>query len=225
MNANRTLTFAAICAVGALGWASPARADVNLLANPGFESGSGGGSLSGWSAFGNAYPEGTNTGVATHAGDGVGKMYGNFWGAGAFNVSGLYQQFPTAPGNTYQFHVYSRQNTGDDLTGGTADNWVVEKLTFFDASNTEIGSAAVEARILDATFPMDTWVDNPTITAIAPAGATSVGAYLLFLQPNLAGGAVFVDDASLVHVVPEPASVGLVGTCIGLLACRRRRTL
>jgi hypothetical protein len=40
----------------------------------------------------------------------------------------------------------------------------------------------------------------------------------------LAGGAVFVDDASLVQVVPEPASIGLVGTGIGLLACRRRRT-
>jgi hypothetical protein len=221
MTANRTLLFAFTAAVAAtVGWnASGARAATNLLANPGFENGAGGGSLTGWGAFSNTFAAGTDGGVPTHTGNGVAKMFGSF--NGNFGVSGAFQEFPTTPGTTYQFHVFSRQNAGDDLTKG--NNWAVEKIAFFSSPGVEITSAAVEQRILDALSDVDTWIDNPTITATAPAGATLVQPLILFLQPvPNGGGAGFFDDATF-SVVPEPASLGLIAGALALVGSRRRR--
>ena len=47
----------AMMTVVALGVAAAAPAATNMLANPGFENGAGGGSLAGWGAFANAFPE------------------------------------------------------------------------------------------------------------------------------------------------------------------------
>lgn len=221
MNANRTLIVMAAVAAGTLGWARSTDAAVGLLANPGFENGAGGGSLAGWSTFGNAVPEGTPNSVPTHSGDGVAKQYGNFWGPGAFNVTGVYQKLPATPGATYALDVFTYQAGNDSLVGKA--NWAVAKVAFFDAADQEIPGAFNEVRVMDGTFAVDTWIDNPAATAVAPANAVQVGAYLMFLQPNNEGGAVLFDDASL-SVVPEPASLGLVGTVASLALARRRRS-
>jgi hypothetical protein len=194
--ATRRVTLAAAL----LGATHAANAQVNMLANPSFEGGSGN-SIPGWSSFENAYASNNgDEGVydRTGAGSGVGKLYGTF--SGNYGVSGFYQQFGTTPGLSYQFHIFSYQKTGDDLTTGTADNFVLERLTFFDAGGNELTDYGVNAQILDASSPKDTWINNPTVTATAPAGAASVAGYILFIQPQFAGGAGFFDDASLVQL-------------------------
>jgi hypothetical protein len=102
----------------------------------------------------------------------------------------------------------------DAMSGG---NWAVMKLAFFDAANVEIGFA--EGRILDASSVRDQWIDNAPVTGVAPGNTVSVGAYLLFLQPEFAGGAAWFDDVS---VVPAPGAAGLMVGGL-MLAGRRRR--
>ncbi|GMV98749.1 MAG: hypothetical protein AMXMBFR83_30970 [Phycisphaerae bacterium] len=204
---------ALFCAGLALAGLIPAPAvGAQLLANPGFDDG--GGSLAGWGAFGNAYSEKP---AFARSPLGTGKMFGNF--SGGFNVTGLYQQFPAAPGQSFTLDCYSYILSSDALTGvgPPNDNWVVMKIAFFDAGNVEIGFA--EQRIADGTYPQDQWIDNPAVVGVAPAGTVKVGAYLLFLQPAFAGGAVYLDDASF---VPEPATLALMAAA-GLLLAKRRR--
>ena len=185
----------------------------NLLMNPGFEDG-----LNGWNVFGNAFPETANPPeIVPFEGDGVAKMFGNF--SGGFDVTGIFQEFDAAPGQTWEMDAYSRHFSGDAMTGNGApdSNWVVMKIAFKDAADAEIGAA--EGTILDGTFATDTWFDNAAISGIAPAGTTQVEAFILYLQPGNDGGAAQIDNVSL---VPAPAALSLLGLG-GLVAARRRR--
>jgi len=206
-----------LTALLSLAGASAAQGAVNLLANPSFEDGAGGGSLAGWGAFSNAFSDTTTP----HTGSGVAKMFGSF--NGGFGVSGIFQDFPAAPGQTFELDVFSRHNTGDALTGvGPGnDNWVVQKIAFFNGA-TEIGAA--ESTILTGQSPTDIWIDNAAIQGTAPAGTTHVQPLILFLQPGPPNdpGAGLFDDASF-SVVPEPSAVTLIGLgALGLLRRRRR---
>ncbi|MCB9881206.1 MAG: hypothetical protein H6834_05400 [Planctomycetes bacterium] len=170
----------------------------NLLANPSFED-----ALNGWFAFGNTYPEQPNPPqFVPRTGSGVVSIFGVF--SGSFNVSGVFQEFAAAPGDTFTLDAWSRQWDMDRLTGSGApvDNWVVMKIAFFDAAGTEIGG--VEQTIMDGTFPTNTWIDNPAVTGTAPTGTIAVQALILYLQPALAGGAVHVDDVTFLG----PGGVG-----------------
>ncbi len=195
--------------------ASPASAATNMLVNPGFE-GATGGSLAGWGSFSNAFADGTTP----HTGAGVAKLFGSF--NGGFGVSGVFQDFPAAPGDQFTLNVWSRHNTGDALTGGgpaTNDNWAVQKIAFFNGP-TEIGG--VESIILTGASPTDIWIDNPPVIGTAPAGTTHVQPLILFLQPGPPndGGAGLFDDA-VFAVVPEPSALALLGVA-GLALLRRR---
>jgi hypothetical protein len=169
---------------------APKLAAQNLLANPSFEGG-----LAGWGAFGNSFYEPTNLpAIDPRSGTGLLKMFGNF--SGGFNVSGVFQSFPAAAGQTFTLDCWSRHFSGDPMLGVGLpnDNWAVMKIAFFNAGGTEIGSA--EQVILDGTKPVDTWIDNPEVTGVAPAGTASVQALLLYLQPAFAGGAAQFDDVT-----------------------------
>lgn len=74
------------------------------------------------------------------------------------------------------------------------DNWVVQKIAFFDVGNNEI--AGVESVILDGTFATDVWHVNAPIIGYAPAGAVKVQALILYLQPLFDGGAAHIDDVA-----------------------------
>jgi hypothetical protein len=94
--------------------------------------------------------------------------------------------------------------------GAPDQNWVVQKIAFFDASQ-EIGG--VESTILSGTFATDVWHDAATIVGVAPAGTVKLQALILYLQPLYDGGAAHIDDVSLVHRVPvatEPSTWGRV---------------
>ncbi len=178
---------------------APASFAQNLLTNPGFESG-----LAGWSTFGNAFAEPANPpSVDPRTGSQLVKMFGNF--SGGFDVSGIYQAFPAAPGDEFTIDAWSRHWSGDALAGGgaPADNWVVMKIAFFGGGGTEIGGS--EGTILDGTSPTDTWIDNAEVTGIAPAGTVSVQCLILYLQPGNAGGAALIDDVSFTATSQPPS--------------------
>jgi zinc transporter ZupT len=185
-------------------------AHANVLVNPGFESG-----LSGWTPFGNVFAES----VTPNSGTGVAKMFGNF--SGGFNVSGLFQTFAASEGEVWSFDGYFRHNTGDALVGmGPPDaNWVVMKFEFRDASDAVTG--AIESTVLTGASPTDTWIDAAPISLTAPANTQSVWAFFLYLQPSFDGGAVLIDDASL---VPAPSTAGLLAGSSVVLLRRRRRS-
>jgi hypothetical protein len=180
-------------------------ASANMLANPGFEGG-----LAGWVAFGNVYPQ---TALAPqfvpYEGNGLVSMFGNW--SGPWNVSGIFQEFPTMAGDQWTMSAKSRFWIVDPMVGPGAplNNWVVQKLAFFDASNAEI--FAVESTILDGTFAADTWFDNAPITGMAPAGAVKVQALILLIQPAQDGGAAHIDNVDLIKqgaVPTEPSTWG-----------------
>jgi hypothetical protein len=182
--------------VGLLLMATAAAA--NMLANPGFEDGLG---LPGWQVFGNAYaedpiPEEPGN-IEPYEGMWLCKMFGNFWCTDCFNVTGVFQEFPTCEGDEWAFSCKSRHTGYDPMQ---APNWMVQKIAFFDVGGAEITSAAVESIILDATYLIDTWFDNAAIVGIAPAGAVKMQALILFLQPSLEGGAGQVDNAELLYL-------------------------
>ncbi|MFZ4574241.1 MAG: hypothetical protein ACOYN0_07570 [Phycisphaerales bacterium] len=196
-----------VLVMGAATALAAASANANELTNPGFEAG-----YAGWISFGNAYTELGSATFPAHSGDRHAKMFGNF--SGGFNVTGAFQSFSAAPGQTWSIDCFSYNWSTDPMSGG---NWAVMKLAFFNASNSEIGAA--EGIILNAASPRDAWIDNAEVFGVAPAGTVSVQTFLLFLQPEFAGGAAWFDD---VVVTPAPGAAALLGLG-GLLAGRRRR--
>lgn len=180
------LLHIAIAALLVAGIATTASAQ-NVLLNPGFEDG-----LNGWGAFGNAYAETSNPPqFVPYEGTGLVSMFGNFWGS--FNVSGIYQEFPTLPGAMWVLCCKSRHWSGDPMTmDGVDDNWVVQKIAFFDVAHNEIGG--VESTVLDGSFATDLWFDNAPITGYAPEGTMYVQALVLYLQPMWDGGAAHIDN-------------------------------
>jgi hypothetical protein len=122
-------------------------------------------------------------------------MYGNFWSVGCFNVSGIFQEVPSSPGDVFEMSSNAYHSSSDAMIGSQAagGNWVVQKIAFFDAGANELGGA-VESIILDGSFAPDTWHASGLITATAPAGTVTVQALVLYLQPNLDGGAAHIDN-------------------------------
>lgn len=193
---------------------SPATAAMaqNVLVNPGFESGPVGGGAAGWTTFGNVYTEAATPCLVPYAGNQLCKMFGNWWGV--FNVTGIFQEFATTPGATWKMSAKSRHCSEDPMIGSQVNggNWVVQKIAFFDATNTEIAGGSAESIILDGSFAMDTWFDNAPILAVAPVGAVKVQGFILYLQPLWDGGSALIDEVSLENLPPStPVSVSSWG--------------
>jgi hypothetical protein len=183
-----------IACIGVFGLASVAAA--NMLDNPGFETGD----FTGWGFFGNSYVEDEIPEEPGHfvpyEGLYLCSMFGLFneW----FDVSGIFQEFPTCPGDEWQFSCKSRHSGWDPMTAdGVNDNWVVQKIAWFD-ENGEIGG--VESTVLDGTYPIDTWFENDPIVGIAPEGAVKMQALVLYLQPFQDGGSAHIDNCELIYI-------------------------
>jgi hypothetical protein len=173
-------------------------ATTNMLANPGFETGN----FDGWLTFGNAYVEDAIPEEPGHfvpyEGLYLCSMFGNW--SGPYNVSGIFQEFPTCPGDEWTFSVKSRHSGYDPMIGSGAPdfNWVVQKIAWFDAGGAEM--SGIEATILDGTYPIDTWFDNNPIVGVAPEGAVKMQALVLYIQPASDGGAANIDNCELYFV-------------------------
>jgi hypothetical protein len=124
----------------------------------------------------------------------------------------MYQTFPAVEGAEYIFSTYALTTCEEDPIQGSNDNYATAKLVFHDNVGAEIAFA--ETTIVDSTSPVGTWTKH-TVIATAPAGADSVLAYILFIQPSTLDGAVWVDDLSLVEDPPTgiegstPLDIGL----------------
>ncbi|MBN2565213.1 MAG: hypothetical protein JXB46_05840 [Candidatus Eisenbacteria bacterium] len=163
-------------------------AEPNVLANPSFDT-----SLTGWTAFGNAYYDGRSWARRTPTGSC--KLYGTF---SPGLDSGVFQQFPATPGSIWKLdtHVMSSCMESPIQPGNT--NVVVASLLFKDAAGAALGTA--EQVILDDTVLLGGWTKH-TLFGTAPAGTDSVAAYILFVQnESLDQGAAWVDDIRLYDV-------------------------
>lgn len=182
----------------------------NLLVNPGFEQGAPGGGAEGWITFGNVFTEGANPPqFVPYEGEQLASMFGNF--SGEFNVSGMFQEFPTSEGAEWRMSSKSRHWSGDPMIGsqGEGGNWVVQKIVFKDVDDAEIG--AVESMILDGTFETDVWHENEPIVGVAPPGTVQVEAFILYLQPLFDGGAAHIDNVELLNPEPVPVQTSTWG--------------
>lgn len=187
-----------------LGGTGSSASAANVLVNPGFEDGPAPapGAGPGWIAFGNVFTEVPNPCIVPFAGNQLAKMFGTFPG-----VSGMFQDFPTAPGQKWALSSHSRFCSDDPMVGSQAggNNFVVQKLTFWADPSNEIPSAAVESTILDGSYAVNTWFTNAATVGVAPDGCTFVRAFILYVQPQFDGGAAQIDDVSLENITPVPA--------------------
>ena len=209
---NRNLPGLALACAVLAATAAPTRSLANLLANPGFESG--GGSYAGWITFGAgvqlSHASGDNI---VHSGIEASKIYGEFTGCPIpnFDVGGYLQTFPPTPGMEYVFSGFSYISNADVIPAGPtcAGNRCVAKLAFFNAVSGGTEISGNEIVIGDGNMVLNQWVPF-SVTALAPAGALRVEALILFLQPGCDGGAVYVDDLSLLANSPPIPGLNLL---------------
>ena len=188
----------------------------NILANPGFESGS----LSSWTTFGanNSIQSG---GSGAHGGTYYCKVYGQF--IAATNYTGIYQDIPSAPNNTYTADgwAYTLYSDGGGIHGKDTI-WL--EVSFRDASFNALAlyrSVVVTSNNLASFGGTNKWFDlqitnqcsfsNPsaqillpgtvtnTVTSlVAPAGTVYVRYQTVFMQgPDNANGSMYFDDLTL----------------------------
>jgi hypothetical protein len=131
---------------------------------------------------------GPNNPVRT--GTGVLKMFGNF--NGGFNVSGAFQDFPISVGQVASSSVYGFSWSADPMSGG---NWALLKLIYRDAANNDL--VASESIFLNASSTVNDWQLLSASLGPAPLGTDHGSIFLLFLQPEFAGGAAFFDDVAV----------------------------
>jgi hypothetical protein len=199
------LTRLPLVLAAVVGLASPARAAVNLLSNPGFEDG--GGSYTGWPILFGSGPNISTPGTDNiiRSGSAAAKIFGEFTGCPIpnFDTGGFGQSFTPVAGQVYTFSGYSLVSSTDPMTGANvcASNRCIAKISFFSAPVGGLLLSANEIVVGAESTPQDTWVPF-SISAPAPATAMRVEALVIFLQPGCATGSVFLDDLTFCQSAP-----------------------
>ncbi|MDH4036207.1 MAG: T9SS type A sorting domain-containing protein [Candidatus Krumholzibacteria bacterium] len=197
MKHTRTFALLAVACAAVLAVSHAAFADgVQLLTNPGFETG--GGSYAGWTSFGSGVQISTpGTDNIIHTGTAASKVYGEFNNCPipTFDVGGYFQSFTPTAGQVYTFSGYSFVSSADPMPGNDTcvRNRAIAKIVFYNAAVGGAEMATNEVIIGNWSSPLDAWVPF-SVSAPAPVGALRVQAMILFLQPGCDTGAVFVDD-------------------------------
>lgn len=138
---------------------------VNVLANPGFETGT----TSGWTVYGQASVISTNatyyngggggSNVVAHSGAYTGNSYNSDFSGGSVNTNGMYQTFSTASGSTYWAYGWA-YSSPEDLMGGACSFWF--ELGFYNINNQLISLWASSVYTnAGTTFPDNVWLYFP----------------------------------------------------------------
>ena len=185
----------------------------NILTNSGFENGS----LTNWTTLqSNNY---VDSGSPAHSGNYYYKVYGQ--STGSTNYTSIYQDLPSAPGDTYSADAWSYSSSSDAINGYDSV-WI--EVSFRDASKNALAdyrSAVVTSNNIASFGGLDTWFDlqvtnqcyfnNPskailtpgtvtnTVTSlVAPTGTAYVRYQVVFLQgADNASGSMYFDDLTL----------------------------
>jgi len=219
----------AIC-VAATGFCvlAASQASANLITDPGFELQTSAPNpnptgTAGWSTFGGA--NFLNTPLA-HTGSWVMDTPDD---GGNYAVPGAYQTFAATPGQTFTFSsdVYTPNalvtNSNDFailqlsfFSGGAPSSYLTNQVGNAVGTNvgTPIGGGAV-------ALPQAVWTPV-SVSATAPAGTNSVGAYLLDIDADTNADFYFDDTSLTASAVPEPTTLGMLGV-VGVAALHRRR--
>ena len=166
----------------------------NVLANPGFESGTSDTICDGWTRFGNGFRY-DKTGA--HGGSYVLAAWGNWWPASppAWNGSGAYQEYPASRGQMWEASVWALAET--PITGR---QFAAVNIEFHNAAGQTIFTASSLDRITNS-MPTGQW--HPLkVRARATLNTASVRIIPIILQsPDFEGGAAWFDDCAL-YTVP-----------------------
>ena len=166
----------------------------NLLSNPGFDDG--GGSLDGWSVFGNTISNVSANGDLANDGTHALKIYGQFNGPN--NLSGVSQGVAISEGASLRAEASTRTPSWDTLFG--KDNDVTMKIEFYSVFGAASGSGdflgEVSQLIHDGSSAEDIWLDH-ALEAIAPEDAVEARLSFVFRQPDNDNGAIWIDSAGL----------------------------
>lgn len=202
----------------------------NILTNAGFELGS----LADWSTSGanNYILSGAST---AHSGTYSYKVYGQF--IGATNYTAIYQDIPSAPGDTYSADGWAYSSSGDAING---QDLVWLEVTFLDASKSALAdyrSDVVNSANIAGFGGFSTWFDlqitnqcsftnavklfllpgtviNTASSLVAPAGTAYVRYKTVFEQgTDNANGSMYFDDLTLNQTsgtIPEPPQWNII---------------
>jgi len=147
-------------------------------------------SLWSWNKFGNAY---TDAGHPRNGAQSL-KLFGPF--AGTPSTSGVYQDFPAKPGETFRASAYFQNRIEDRMAGANTANINIE---FRNAAGTLI--SYVSAVGLDANSPTNVYVKQ-WVDGVAPANTATARMVINFYQPASTAGAAFIDDAEFGYFTP-----------------------
>jgi beta-glucanase (GH16 family) len=175
---------------------TPPQPGINLLSNPGFDDN--GGSLDGWSDFGNTFTIPNVSANNDLANDGTHalKIFGQFNGPG--NLSGASQGVAVSGGESLLAVASALTPTGDTLFGKS--NEVTMKIEFYSVFGAAFMSSdfiSEESLLIhDGSTAESIWFDH-SLEAIAPQNAVEARLSFVFEQPGDDNGAIWIDSTGL----------------------------
>jgi len=171
----------------------------SALINAGFDSG--GGSLAGWTPFGNPIGNVLSELEVSFDGTHAMKIFGQF--NGSPNQSGAYQGIAVTEGQEISASASAYVRSLDTLAG--KNNQVFMKLEYYSTFGGLLGSpdflSEVQVLIADGTTLEDAWLQHQ-ISDIAPTGAVEARISFVFDQPGFDNGAIHIDGVSLTALDP-----------------------
>jgi hypothetical protein len=186
----------------------------NVLANPDFElpdaSAGDMAGITGWTEFGAPNTRFVTRGTPPHGGAQCLKMFGPF--DVPFGGTGMFQDFPATPGQTWVAQIWSLNFSSDPMNAGgnpaSPSNFCAMKIEFRQADGNLVGGVPLagvnvfEAIVCNRDSPLDVWQLHGLGSAPAPDGTTTARFLVVEVQMHqgtpadpFAGGSVFLDDA------------------------------